>query len=60
MRLRNVCWLIGALAVAAVTIALAALIVVLMPIDPTVAAIMQHQAFVPKVEAIVESHGRTR
>ena len=31
------------------------------PIDvPFLAAIMQHQAFVPKVEAIVESHGRTR
>jgi hypothetical protein len=45
--------------VAAVTIMLAALIVLLEPNDPTVAAAsMQRQVLEPKLESMVESHRR--
>jgi len=61
MRAGNVYWLIAAIAVAAVTIALAAFIVVLTPGDPNLAAAaVQQQVLEPKLESIAESHSRAR
>ena len=57
MRTGNVYWLLAAIAVAAVTIALAAFIVVLAPGDPNVAAAaVQQQVLGPKLEAMADSH----
>ncbi len=57
MRTENVYWLLAAIAVAAVTIALAAFIVVLAPGDPNVAAAaVQQQVLGPKLEAMADSH----
>jgi hypothetical protein len=59
MRTRNAYWLIAAVAVAVVTVMLAALVVMLEPNDPTVAAAsIQRQVLEPKLESIVESHRR--
>jgi len=56
MRTENVYWLLAAIAVAAVTIALAAFIVVLAPGDPNLAAAaVQQQVPGPKLEAMAES-----
>ena len=57
MRAGNVYWLIAAIAVAVVTIALAAFIVVLAPGDPNLAAAaVQQQVPGPKLEAMADSH----
>jgi hypothetical protein len=58
MRAGNVYWLIAAIAVAAVTIALAAFIVVLAPANSNAAAISVQQFLEPRVEAMAESHHR--
>ena len=61
MKARNLYWLVAALAVAALTIALAALIVVLMPGDPNAqAAAIQQQVPEPMLESIAESHRHGR
>jgi len=61
MRAGNVYWLIAAIAVAAVTIALAAFIVVLSPGDPNIAAATaQQQVLEAKIESISESHRHPR
>jgi hypothetical protein len=61
MRLRTVFWLLAAIAVIAVTIALASLIVVFAPNDPnTATASMQQQVLEPKLESIAESHRRAK
>jgi hypothetical protein len=56
MRAGNVYWLIAAIAVAAVTIALAAFIVVLAPANSNAAAASVPQVLEPRVEAMAESH----
>jgi hypothetical protein len=59
MRMRNFYWLIGAVAIAVATVMLAALIVTLIPDDPNaVAASMQQQVPLSKLESTVESHSR--
>jgi len=58
MKTRNLYWLIVAIAVAVVTITLAGFIVVLVPNDPSTAALsMQHEVLEPKLEAIAETYG---
>jgi hypothetical protein len=56
MRTKNVYWLIAAIAVAAVTIALAALIVVLAPSNSSAAAASVPQVLESRVEAMAEPH----
>lgn len=59
--LRYVFWLITAIAIVAVTVALASLIVFLAPDDPNVAAAsMQQQILEPKLESMVRSHVRAK
>ena len=59
--LRYVFWLITAIAIVAVTIALASLIVVLAPDDPSMAAAsMQQQVLEPKLESMVRPHVRAK
>jgi len=60
MRAGNVYWLIAAIAVAAVTIALAAFIVVLAPADSNGAAASVPQVVESRVEAMAESHRNRR
>jgi hypothetical protein len=61
MSMRNLCWLIAAIAIAAATLGLAALIVVFVPNDPNaLAAAAQQQVLERKIESIVESNRRTR
>ena len=61
MRMRNLCWLLGALAIAGATVGLAALIVVFVPNDPNAsAAAAQQQVLERKLESIVESNRRPR
>ena len=60
MRAGNVYWLIAAIAVAAVTIALAAFIVVLVPADSNGAAASVPQVVESRVEAMAESHRHAR
>ena len=51
----------AAIAIAALTIALAGLIVVLVPNDPSAAtASMQQQVLEPKLESIAEAHRREK
>ena len=60
MRTRIFLWLLAAIAVVAMTFALASLIVAFVPNDPTTAAAsMQRQVLEPKLESIAESR-RTR
>jgi len=59
MRTGKLYLLIAAIAIAIATVALAGLIVTLIPQDPdTAAASMQRQVLEPKIEAIAESHRR--
>jgi hypothetical protein len=59
MRTKTFLWLIAAIAVVAITFALASLIVVLGPNDPsTAASSLQQQVLEPKLEAIAEWHRR--
>jgi hypothetical protein len=61
MSMRTLCWLIAAIAIAAATLGLSALIVAFVPNDPNAAAAaVQQQVIEPKLESIVESHRRTR
>jgi len=61
MSTRSFCWLIAALAVVAATFALAGLIVVFAPNDPSTAtAAAQQQVIERKLESIVESHRGAR
>ena len=61
MSIRNLCWLIAAIAIAGATLGLAALIVVFVPIDPNAsAAAAQQQVLERKIESVVESHRLTR
>jgi hypothetical protein len=61
MRTRIFLWLIAAIAVVAMTFALASLIVVLAPNDPsTAAASLQQQVLEPKLESMAESHKRAK
>jgi len=60
MRARNVYWLIAAIAVAAVTIALAAFIVVVAPGNSNAAAASVPQVLESRVEAIAEAHHNRR
>jgi len=61
MRTRIFLWLLAAIAVVAMTFALASLIVVLAPNDPSTAAVsMQKEVLEPKLEAIAESHRRAK
>jgi hypothetical protein len=60
MRTKNIYWLIAAIAVAAVTIALAAFIVVLAPSNSSAAAASVPQMLEPRLEAMAESYRRAR
>ena len=61
MTTKTFLWLIAAIAVIAITFALASLIVVLAPNDPTIAAVsLQQQVLEPKLESIAESHRRAK
>ena len=60
MTTRNVYWLIAAVAVAAVTFALAAFIVVLAPANSNAAAASVPQALESRVEAMAEAHHNRR
>jgi len=58
MRTGNVYWLLAAIAVAAVTIALAAFIVVLAPANSNAAAASVPQVLEPRLESMAEAHRR--
>jgi hypothetical protein len=60
MRAGNVYWLIAAIAVASVTIALAAFIVVVAPGNSNAAAASVPQALESRVEAMAEAHHKRR
>jgi hypothetical protein len=61
MKATSVYWLVAALAVAALTIALAALIVVLMPGDPNAqAAAIEQQVLEPTPDSIAEAQRHAR
>ena len=59
MKTRTLYWLMLAIAIMVATVALAGLIVTLIPQDPDMAtASMQREVLEPKIEAIAESHRR--
>lgn len=61
MRTKTLYWLMIAIAVMVATVALAGLIVTLIPQDPDMAAAsLQRQVLEPKIEAIAESHRRAK